>query len=272
MGARTAAPPNPWLEAPVAAADISQAAEGAAETSAAAPSKRKSTKKAAAKATRKKKRRKATAGEEDAADSDDSGEGPAATAEDVLSALTVDNEAAEEQRSLVRTAFVQGAQEEDFEAEVEALKRTKEEEEANKLDELPGWGHWAGDCLEPRKPKGKGKGKGKNATPEPKEKAKPSRVQFSEAASHPNGKYFVDKVPFAFMSPAHYDQEMRMPSGPEWNTLDVHKHRIKPKVCLKAGAIVPPLQYVKHLPPEQRDGAIKAWSAAKQPKRLKARF
>jgi hypothetical protein len=87
-----------------------------------------------------------------------------------------------------------------------------------------------------------------------------------------SGKYFVDKVPFPFQNPDQYDQEMRMPSGPEWNTMNTHLHRIKPKVCIKAGAIVPPLQYVKHLPPEQRDTAIDAWSAAKQPKRLKARF
>ena len=163
-------------------------------------------------------------------------------------------------------------QEDDFDEELDATEREKLE--AAKKPELVGWGSWTGEGIVPRKPKGKGKGKvdTQTANAETLVKKRP-RVQMGEDKNDVSmGKYFVDKIPFPFQSPDQYNQEMRMPSGPEWNTMDTHLNRIKPKVCIKAGAIVPPLQFVKHLPPEQRDSVIDAWGAAKRPKRLKAKF
>jgi len=201
-----------------------------------------------------------------------------ADTDDVLNVLNADTEAAREQRDLVRTAFVEGTQEDDFEEEQEKLALDKDELEKKKTTELAGWGHWTGDSMPARKPKGKGKGKG----PEPKiaESQKPrppARVQVLTGkdelnATKASAKYFVDKVPHPFQNPAQYDQQLRMPSGPEWNTLPQHLEKIKPKMFVKVGAIVPPLQYVKHLPPEKREAAIDVWASGKQPKRLKARF
>merc|ERR1712113_509390 len=97
-------------------------------------------------------------------------------------------------------------------------------------------------------------------------------VQVYEGDAAQSAKYFVDKVPYPFQNAKQYEQDMRVPTGPEWNTLPTHLQRIKPKMFVKVGAIVPPLQYVKHLPPERRDSAIDVWAAGKQPKRLKARM
>lgn len=194
-------------------------------------------------------------------------DGPAqASEEDVLQELDIDGDDAREQRELVRAAFVEGTQAEDFEEELETAERTKEEEAARDALKLAGWGHWTGAGVRPRKP------------PAPKKAGaetparKKSRVKVFEGASKVNAKFFVDKVPFPYMNPAQYERQMRMPSGPEWNTMQSHKDRIKPKVVVRAGAVVTPLQYVKHLPPEKREDAIQAWSAPKAPKRLKARL
>jgi len=194
------------------------------------------------------------------------------TAEDVLRPLNADSIAAQEQRDLVRTAFVEGSQMRDFEDEQEERRRHKEEA-ANQDDRLMGWGHWAGAGIAPRKPKGKGKGQQDIARMASGEVAKKStRVEFHEGSCTEAAKYFIDKVPYPFQNPQQYEQQMQMPTGPEWNSLPSHMQKIKPKMFIKVGAIVPPLQYVKHLPPEQREGALKTWSAAKQPKRLKAKI
>eukprot|EP00927_Polykrikos_kofoidii_P026791 TRINITY_DN2379_c0_g1_i1.p1 TRINITY_DN2379_c0_g1~~TRINITY_DN2379_c0_g1_i1.p1 ORF type:complete len:965 (-),score=208.42 TRINITY_DN2379_c0_g1_i1:386-3280(-) len=206
-------------------------------------------------------------GDEQARDHSDPSGQVAASAEEVLSVLQEECEEAREQRDLVRTAFVQGTQEEDFVTDVKEEKREKDEKNAQP-DKLPGWGCWTDkDSKKPKKRRGEGKGK-----PTQENKREVSRVQFHEGLQAASGKYFVDKVPFPFQNPDQYNQEMRMPSGPEWNTFDTHLQRIKPKVCLRAGSVVPPLQYVRHLAPENRDGVMKAWAAGRAPKRLKARF
>merc|ERR1712087_410554 len=189
--------------------------------------------------------------------------------------LNADSEAAREQRDLVRTAFVEGTQVEDFEEEQEKLAMDKDELEKSRTLELAGWGHWTGEGAPERKPK---RPPAKKADADAAKRQKvPARVQLLEGdaalnADKASAKYFVDKVPANFQNPAQYEQQMRMPSGPEWNTLPQHLEKIKPKMFVKVGAIVPPLQYVKHLPPERRDNAIDVWSAGKQPKRIKPRM
>jgi len=186
--------------------------------------------------------------------------------EDVLSVLNADSEAAQEQRDLVRTAFVEGTQAEDFDEEQEELRKKKEDKDQGP-EELAGWGHWTGEGAPVRKPK--------REAPAPKAKAaeKLARVQFHEGGDGEKAaKYFVDRLPHGMTNPEQYNAQMRMPLGPEWNGLTTHMQRIKPKTFVKVGGIVPPLQYVKHLPKKEFDSALHTWSSAKQPKRLKARF
>ncbi|CAK9050303.1 Uncharacterized protein C57A7.06 [Durusdinium trenchii] len=184
---------------------------------------------------------------------------------DILAALNMDTAEAREQRELVRTAFVEGSQTQDFEDELEKAEQEKEQKKEKHNGELPGWGSWAGEGAPQRRPKAKAKAKAE----EPR-KPKPSHVSIYEGRAEAS-KYFVDQVPYG-LTPAQYNQELRMPSGPEWNALPAHLQRIKPKFFSKVGTIVPPLQLVKHLPKESQAGVIDSWAARKQPARLKARI
>eukprot|EP00434_Breviolum_minutum_P014402 symbB.v1.2.012699.t1/scaffold812.1/size160323/7 len=163
-------------------------------------------------------------------------------------------------------AFVEGSQIEDFEDEVETAEREKEEKNKEDSGELPGWGSWAGEgAPKPRRtPTAKAKAK---------EAPKPKPSHFSVYGGKTEAsKYFVDQLPYGMKNPAQYNQELRMPTGPEWNALPAHLQRIKPKFFSKVGTIVPPLQLVKHLPKESRAGVIETWASRKQPTRLKARI
>jgi len=87
-----------------------------------------------------------------------------------------------------------------------------------------------------------------------------------------SGKYFLKHTPLGWTNPQQWEQELRMPVGQEWNTKQVHLNRIKPKVFVKVGAVVPPLQYVKHLPPKEQEDIVNTYARGKFTKRLKARF
>jgi len=247
-----AATANPWIDAPAGDDNQNGGSDAIGEGNARGPSAKKKKK-----AETIKKADPAWVGE---------GELEGAP-EDILNILSADTEAAREQRDLVRTAFIQGTQEEDFAEEQEEKARLKAEKEAEKTDKLPGWGGWTGTGITPKKPKpSKPIVKPKSSEP------RPTKVTFADEKGDPAPKYFIDQVPFPFQNKEQYNQQLRMPSGPEWNTMAMHQKRVKPKIFTKVGAVVAPLAYVKHLEPEQRDRAIETWSAGKQPKRLKSRM
>lgn len=240
---------NPWLsENPwVQDAEAKETAEAKGE--------------ATSKAKRKKKRK--TKKDEGQKETEVEAEAPNS---DILAALNMDSAEALEQRELVRTAFVEGNQMQDFEAELEKAER-EEEEKKEDSGELPGWGSWAGEGAPKPKPRLQPKAKAKE---EPR-KPKPSHFSVYDGKMEAS-KYFVDQLPYGVKNPAQYNQELRMPTGPEWNALPAHLQRIKPKFFSKVGTIVPPLQLVKHLPKESQAGIIDTWSAKKRPTRLKARI
>jgi len=241
---------NPWLDV-LPDGDASLEGQECAEAATAAEAEPR-------KKTRPKKRKvTATAGKvPEAMQVDD----------DVLNVLNADSAAAQEQRDLVRTAFIEGTQEEDWEREQEEHARKLEEDKAEKSCELPGWGSWTGEGTTPKKPK-------KQAPSKPvlKIDRNPARVN-EEHGMAKTGKYFLQKVPLGYSNPQQYEQELRMPLGQEWNTKSVHQNRIKPKVFVKVGAVVPPLQYVKHLPAKEQEDIVDTYAKGKLTKRLKARF
>jgi len=269
---------NPWL----AAEPPADAATPSAPSAPAADGKKAAKRKGAAASAESGKKRKRRRGREESASEGEAEEHKkeVTSSAELLNVLDEDADAARQQRDLVRATFVEGTQAEDFDEEKE--EKMREEEEKDNPKELLGWGSWTGDGVKPRDPKkgkgkGSGKGKGKGAgkagvvvhsTPKPDHVS----VREGDGEAKSQAKFFVDKVPYPFKNPAQYNQEMRMPSGPEWNTLAGHLQRVKPKIFTKVGAIVAPLQYIKHLPAEQQEGAINTWAKSKQPKRLKARF
>lgn len=185
----------------------------------------------------------------------------------IFAALDQEDSGLAAQREMVRTAFVAGSQEKDFEDEVEMDAEEKRKQEEEKLQELPGWGSWAGDGIAPRK---------KRKPPPAKDEkpvAKKPHVQVFKGKDSKASKYFVDKPVFPFQSAAQYEKTLRMPVGPEWNTLPSHLKKVAPKIVMKVGAIVPPLSYVKQLPKETQEGVIECWSNKKRKdNRAKARM
>mmetsp|Transcript_22961 Transcript_22961/g.52519 ORF Transcript_22961/g.52519 Transcript_22961/m.52519 type:complete len:929 (-) Transcript_22961:414-3200(-) len=187
---------------------------------------------------------------------------------DVLNVLNADSQAAQEQRDLVRTAFVDGTQEEDFEEEQEELARKKAADAAAEPEELAGWGHWTGEGAPKRKEKKPRPAAKPTATVAPRK----APVTFYEGENKAGAKYFIDQMPQSFETPEQYNRQLRMPSGPEWNPLPIFKEKIKPKYFAKVGAIVPPLNYVKHLEPDKQLTALEAYSSSQRVPRLKSRI
>eukprot|EP00811_Abedinium_folium_P001133 NODE_11037_length_1312_cov_5.508017.p1 GENE.NODE_11037_length_1312_cov_5.508017~~NODE_11037_length_1312_cov_5.508017.p1 ORF type:complete len:285 (+),score=68.78 NODE_11037_length_1312_cov_5.508017:433-1287(+) len=189
--------------------------------------------------------------------------------DDLLAGLDADTEAAREQRGLVRTAFVEGMQQEDFEKELEEDRRKKEGVEAEP-ERLAGWGSWTGPGTLPPKPR---KPRKQIAALQPATVKKSEHVKILEGADEASKKFFADQVPYDLRTnPNQYNDQLRMPLGPEWNTPNSFAERVKPKLFVKIGAVVTPLQHVRHLPKERRECAITAWASKKKRTRLKTRL
>lgn len=243
---------NPWEDNPWATADA-ESVPGSAKTPAVGSDANTGEGK-----NKRKKRKHACDGEEQEQPIEEK------TVEDVLSALNADGDEMLEQRDLVRTTFIEGTQEADYDHEIDEKQRSKEEKEEAASMELSGWGRWAGVGIQPRKRKD---AKGDKKEPP----AKRSRVEVSDESKRV-AKFHADKMPFGIDSPKQHEVDLKMPSGPEWNDLPSFIRRVKPKIFSKVGAIVTPLQYVKHLPKDKIESALSTWAAPKQPKRLKARI
>jgi len=180
-------------------------------------------------------------------------------AEDVFAALDLP-QACHDQ---IKSAFATGKQEEEFVAEQEDKHKKMQERECEDDGFLPGWGGWTGEGIAPRKRPVK-----KDFIPlGPKAK----RVQKFDGVDTKVMKYLVEQAPHPFQSQKQYEESLRMPTGREWNTAAVHKRKVLPRVITKAGAIITPLQYAKHLPPSQRDELMDAWTSKKSV-RSKARL
>eukprot|EP00746_Dinoflagellata_sp_MGD_P165778 gnl/MRDRNA2_/MRDRNA2_95255_c0_seq1.p1 gnl/MRDRNA2_/MRDRNA2_95255_c0~~gnl/MRDRNA2_/MRDRNA2_95255_c0_seq1.p1 ORF type:complete len:958 (+),score=337.84 gnl/MRDRNA2_/MRDRNA2_95255_c0_seq1:76-2949(+) len=218
------------------------------------------------KGVKKTKATKGSATKEEGSDSDDE-DGLKFPEGGIFAALDREDSGLAAQREMVRTAFVGGSQQKDFEDEVELDEEEKKKQEEEKLQELPGWGSWAGEGIVPKKKRKP------PPTKDDKASAKKPHVQVYKGQDKKASKYFVDKPVYPFQSAAQYEKTLRMPIGPEWNTLPAHLQKVKPKIVMKVGAIVPPLSYVKELPKETQEGVIECWGNKKRKDhRAKARM
>mmetsp|Transcript_31884 Transcript_31884/g.69779 ORF Transcript_31884/g.69779 Transcript_31884/m.69779 type:complete len:854 (+) Transcript_31884:97-2658(+) len=177
---------------------------------------------------------------------------------DMFEPMTED---AAQQRALIKQTF---ARNQDVDPE---YKDSEDEKAASDSDDgLPGWGAgWVGDGVQPRK-------KTPKAAAKPVRK-RPKLVQYSKKVDQQAQKYMADRLPNQVKpSPEAYTELMKMPVGREWNTSEMHKHWIQPKVWTRVGAVVPPLALAKRLPEEQRNTLIGAWTNKKVVKRTKTRL
>ncbi|CAD7930918.1 unnamed protein product [Amoebophrya sp. A25] len=208
----------------------------------------------------------------------------------------------ESNAELIRSSFAafSGDAQADFDAEINdglQKKQDKIDAEANKMT---GWGSWAGLGVEPRRKPKEQHNANKNqsefkpkqvtttlfqqskrpsasstpgAVPSPVSSAKVTLLDDGAPAAAWREKYQVQNVPYPFQSREQYETAMGRPMGQEWNTGAMHKRKIQPQVVTRLGAVVQPLQFIKHASTaEERDVMLDGWKKNHKPKKPKARF
>jgi U3 small nucleolar RNA-associated protein 14 len=179
----------------------------------------------------------------------------------------------EEQRELIRTLFVQS----------EERQENAEDKLANNApvsESLPGWGRWVGAGATKRSRRG-GKahkdqsavvGK-KPATPVATGKAVTTKTRVSRVKVMNVAPPAEVKVPHNFKDADEYRKFRAMDTtAPELLSVSAHARVVAPRVNLRLGAVVPPLQSGKQLTVGQRDILIDAWNNKRRPTRTKAKF
>jgi U3 small nucleolar RNA-associated protein 14 len=129
-------------------------------------------------------------------------------------------------------------------AQFEAEKRAIMEDEEDKIvdNTLPGWGSWTGAGIGKKAEK---RNKNKVMTKQPgiaKEKrkdAKLDRVIINEKRVKKIGKYLASSLPHPFETRQQYQRSLRMPIGPEFQTLTAYQDATKPRILMKQGIIAP---------------------------------
>ncbi|OEH73687.1 small nucleolar ribonucleoprotein complex subunit putatrive [Cyclospora cayetanensis] len=77
--------------------------------------------------------------------------------------------------------------------------------------------------------------------------------------SYPVGERGQEPLP-KYVQPEEYAAKMRQAVGPEWNSAMAHRRLIAPRVDVRVGAVVPPLQSAKLLEPEARETLLNLWT------------
>jgi U3 small nucleolar RNA-associated protein 14 len=179
----------------------------------------------------------------------------------------------EEQRELIRTLFVQS---EEPRASTEGGKTG--EAVTPTVQSLPGWGRWVGSGTTKRSRRG-----GKAHKQQQEEKLanstvhartssgdkKVSRVKVMNAGATPA----VNNLPHNFKDADEYRKLRAMDTtAPELLSAAAHARAVAPRVNIRLGAVVPPLESGKQLSVGERDILLDAWNNKRRPSRTKAKF
>lgn len=116
---------------------------------------------------------------------------------------------------------------------------------------MPGWGEWAGTGV---KPSARRQRILKEMEEKKEERSKEimaarsdSRLKHAIISEKTHSKQFslyqAASVPFEFKdNPALYEAAMRQPMGKEWNVRETHSKLVKPKVTVRKGHVIEPIQ------------------------------
>ena len=173
----------------------------------------------------------------------------------------------------------------DFEDEIEKKIRKKEEEEEEAANAMAGWGSWTGQGVAKKSKKkldaetaeAERRKAAKNTLGISAEKGnKAAKVQETESADNTYlDKYTVGSFPHPYKSKEQYESTLAAPVGSEWNSQEVTKHKIAPKIVTRLGAVVKPLAYAKHMGSvRERSELLDAWTkkSKRGPQRAGAKF
>jgi U3 small nucleolar RNA-associated protein 14 len=150
-----------------------------------------------------------------------------------------------DQTEILRRAFAGDDVEDAFEAE----KNTIIEEEDEKVIDstLPGWGSWIGSGLSKKDKRRKPPHlnqlkKQEGIRPDKRKDAKLQGVIINQKRIKGNAKYLASELPHLYGSRQEYERSIRMPVGGQWNTKATYQENVRPRVMVKPGAIVRPIE------------------------------
>ena len=150
-----------------------------------------------------------------------------------------------DQAEILRRAFAG----DDVAAAFEAEKDTTMQEEDDQVidNTLPGWGSWVGTGLSKRDKKKRAPHanqiqKIEGIRPDKRKDAKLKGVIINQKRNKANGKYLAGELPHMYGTKAEYERSIRMPVGGQWNTSQTYQENVKPRVMVKPGAIVRPME------------------------------
>ncbi|EMC98561.1 hypothetical protein BAUCODRAFT_430784 [Baudoinia panamericana UAMH 10762] len=157
---------------------------------------------------------------------------------------------ADEQKALYhRQAFAGDDVHLAFEREKAELVADEDEKEIS--THLPGWGSWTGIGLSKavkkankrqlHNPLFKTKLPG-GVRPEDRKDAKLPNAIVSEKTDRKGKKYFAPVLPHGFEQGEQYERSLRVPLGPEWTTKEVFQRGTRPRVVVKRGVVVGPME------------------------------
>lgn len=150
------------------------------------------------------------------------------------------------QQQLIQQAFAGDDAFEDFSKEKKELAAEDDDKVID--NSMPGWGSWAGTGLTKRDQRVATSLKKKLQTvkqgikPEDRKDAKMQNVIISEKRVKKNGQYLAGQLPFPYTTRAEYERSMRMPVGGEWNTKTVVQKNTTPRVIVKPGRVITPIE------------------------------
>ncbi|KAK9461831.1 small-subunit processome [Lipomyces oligophaga] len=142
-----------------------------------------------------------------------------------------------EQRELVKKAFAGDDVVRDFEQEKQSVIDDEGDKEVDVT--LPGWGSWTGTGTKKSSKRFVNKISGINA--KDRKDAKLKKVIINERTLKKSAKYMTGQVPYPYETKEQYERAMKLPMGKEWSTQSTIQQLTKPKVIVKPGIVVEPI-------------------------------
>ena len=150
---------------------------------------------------------------------------------------------------LVQAAFGTSDDTATFAAEKRALTTSEDTQVTSTA--LPGWGSWTGTGLSRGERSHASRALANPALlqkstdgvkPQDRTDRKLKNVIVSERRNKKGAKYLAPQLPHGFETRAQYERSLRLPIGPEWTTKETFQQATKPRVLLKKGRVVAPME------------------------------
>ena len=151
--------------------------------------------------------------------------------------------AALSQKELVSQAFAGDDVVNEFAAERDAaqLGDAPREEDVT----LPGWGSWTGDgagSLNGNRPVHKRYKQVPGLDVSRRKDAKLANVIINERSNEKLAPYLVNALPYPYETIEQYERSLRLAAGKEWSTRTMAEKLMRPRVTIKSGAIIDPIE------------------------------